>query len=64
MAHYESDLTRFIRDLKKKQPELEQQQQAGRAIWWDKTLDPDDLRRWRESNVAQRPYVYQSKPGK
>jgi hypothetical protein len=60
MAGYESDLTRFIRELKGKQPELERRQQEARAIWWDKDLDPEQLRRWRESRVPQKPYVYQT----
>jgi hypothetical protein len=60
MAGYESDLTRFIRELKGKQPELERRQQEARAIWWDKDLDPEQLRRWRDSRVPQKPYVYQS----
>lgn len=60
MAEYESDLTRFIRELKEKQPDLERKQREGRAIWWDKALDPDQLKRWQESGVPQQPYVYQS----
>ncbi|HUN94500.1 MAG TPA: DUF3460 family protein [Burkholderiaceae bacterium] len=60
MAAYESDLTRFIRDLKQKKPELERAQREARAIWWDKVLDWDELRRWRESRVPQQGYVYQT----
>ena len=60
MADYESDLTRFIRELKGKQPDLEHRQREGRAIWWDKELDPEQLERWQESKVPQKPYVYQS----
>lgn len=60
MADYESDLTRFIRELKSKRPEIERQQREGRAIWWDKDLDPEQLRRWQESKVPQQPYVYQT----
>jgi hypothetical protein len=60
MAEYESDLTRFIRELKSKQPELERRQREGRAIWWDKELDPEQLRRWQEAKVPQKPYVYQT----
>ncbi len=60
MADYESDLTRFIRELKSRQPDLEREQREGRAIWWDKELDPEQLRRWRESKVPQKPYVYQA----
>jgi hypothetical protein len=60
MADYESDLTRFIRELKSRQPDLEREQREGRAIWWDKELDPEQLRRWQQSKVPQRPYVYQA----
>jgi hypothetical protein len=59
--NYESDITQFIRDLKAKLPDLERKQREGRAIFWDKQLDPDELRRWRESNVPQQPYVYQTR---
>lgn len=61
MAQYESDLTKFIRELKQKKPDLERRQREGRAIWWDKQLDFDELRRWEESRVPQPPYVYQPK---
>lgn len=60
MADYESDLTRFIRELKRKRPGLEREQREGRAIWWDRDLDPEQLARWQESKVAQKPYVYQT----
>jgi hypothetical protein len=60
MADYESDLTRFIRELKGKQPDLERRQREARAIWWDKDLDPEQLARWQESKVPQKPYVYQT----
>jgi hypothetical protein len=60
MADYESDLTRFIRELKSKQPDLERKQREARAIWWDKDLDREQLARWRESKVPQKPYVYQT----
>jgi hypothetical protein len=60
MAEYVSDVTRFLRELKQKKPELERAQREGRAIWWDKQLDPEQLRRWQESKVPQQPYVYQT----
>jgi hypothetical protein len=59
--HYVSDHTRFMRELLEKKPELAQQQQQGRAIWWDKR--PDDLALRREmdaARIAQGAYVYQS----
>ena len=60
-ANYESEITKFLRDLKAKSPDLERKQQEGRAIYWDKQLDQDDLRRWQESDVPQQPYVYQTR---
>jgi hypothetical protein len=59
--HYVSDHTQFIRDLIDRKPDLQQQQQEGRAIWWDKS--PDDLaqrRRMDEGSVPQGAYVYQT----
>lgn len=59
---YESDFTRFLNELKAKDPALEQKQRAGRAIHWDKQpIDLDARRRAEESKVAQQPYVYQHK---
>jgi len=58
---YVSEITRFLRELKEQDPAIEQGQRAGRAIWWDKTLDPDLYRRFRDSRVPQPAYVYQPK---
>lgn len=59
--HYVSDHTRFIRELMEKKPELAQQQQQGRAIWWDKRPADLALRQEMEAGrVPQRAYVYQS----
>ena len=60
MPAYESEITRFLRELKQKKPEIERTQREGRAIWWDKQLDAEQLERWQESKVPQQPYVYQS----
>jgi hypothetical protein len=60
-AQYESDITRFIRELKAKAPDIDRKQREGRAMFWDKQLDADDLKRWRESDVPQQPYVYQTR---
>jgi hypothetical protein len=60
--HYESEHTRFIRELMAKKPALAAQQQEGRALWWDKR--PQDLaerREMDEGQVPQSPYVYQTK---
>ena len=59
--NYESELTRFMRELLEKKPPIVQEQIKGRALWWDKTSDPDTERRDRESRVKQQAYVYQNK---
>ncbi len=56
---YESDLTRMIRELLQEKPHIVQEQKKGRALWWDRKLDPEELKR--ESNVKQQAYVYQNK---
>ena len=58
--HYESEHTKFMRELMEKRPELREQQRVARAIWWDKS--PQDLtsgRTMAEGRVPQKPYVYQ-----
>lgn len=60
-AGYVSDITLFLRELKTDNPDLERQQRAGRAIWWDKDVDPDLYRRFRDSTLPQPAYVYQPK---
>ena len=60
MALYESDITQFLRTLKDNNPELEDAQQAGRLLLWDKTpIALDDSERARAVKVKQKPYVYQ-----
>ena len=58
MAAYESELTRFLRELKSKNPQIGELQKKNRATWWDK---PQDLETWKEraqANVPQPAYVY------
>jgi hypothetical protein len=57
---YESDATRMIRGLLAEQPQIVDEQKKGRALWWDRRLDLDQLRRARESQVPQKGYVYQT----
>ena len=55
---YESEITRFMRELRAKNPQFVEQQQKNRATWWDR---PQDLETWRErsdANVPQPAYVY------
>ena len=58
---YESEHTRFIRELLQKRPEIVAEQKKGRAIWWDKA--PEEVERRRDmdrAGVPQKPYVYGS----
>jgi Protein of unknown function (DUF3460) len=58
---YESEFTKFMRELKQQKPQLEAEQRKSRAIWWDHKQDPETLARAKESRVRQQPYVYQNK---
>lgn len=58
MDMYESDHTKFMQELFKKNPELTEKQKEARANWWDKKLDKEEYRRFKESNVPQKAYVY------
>jgi hypothetical protein len=59
---YESEASQFINQLKKKNPQLEESQRAGRALLWDKEpIDLDLRKRADDSRVAQQAYVYQNK---
>ena len=57
---YRSDVTEFIDQLKADRPDIEAQQRAGRAIWWDKHLDREAIGEYKQAKVAQKPYVYGS----
>ncbi|MFT3802993.1 MAG: DUF3460 family protein [Burkholderiaceae bacterium] len=61
MALYESEITVFLRELKKQRPQIEQAQREGRALWWDRPQDLDTNARDKASKVPQQPYVYQIK---
>lgn len=63
MAKYESEHTKFIRELKKKNPRMEEGQQKGRALLWDKQIDRDAQRRYQEAELPQQGYVYQNHVG-
>ena len=60
--NYESDHTRFIREMKDKKPALETEQQRSRAIWWDKLpRDLAETKKMDAGRVPQAAYVYQTK---
>ncbi len=58
MKLYESDHTKFMRELFEKNPQWAEDQREARAIWWDKKLDREERKRFTESNVPQKGYVY------
>ena len=57
---YKSEVTQFIDRMKTDKPVLEAQQRAGRELLWDKTVDRSAWSEYREAEVAQQPYVYQT----
>jgi hypothetical protein len=59
---YESDHTKFIAELKAKNPGIEKGQIQGRALLWDKApVSLSEQERQLDSAVKQQPYVYQNK---
>lgn len=62
---YESEMTRFIRELHQQKPHLADDQRKARSRWWDRTpaavLDPAEERRIAESRLRQQAYVYQTR---
>lgn len=57
---YQSDTTQFINQLKANNPALEEQQRQGRALLWDKPVDRSAWAGFRDGQVEQKPYVYQT----
>jgi|TARA_B110000240_G_scaffold13177_1_gene13681 hypothetical protein len=58
MDMYESEHTKFMRELFNKSPELVEKQKEARAIWWDKKLDKEERKRFKDSSISQKSYVY------
>lgn len=59
--HYQSDATVFINGLKQKNPQLETEQLAGRALLWEEAIPTENQRQAQKARVAQTAYVYQTK---
>jgi Protein of unknown function (DUF3460) len=59
---YESDLTTFMREFLKRNPELPEKQLRNRATWWDKKLDLEEMRRQEAAEVERKPYAYYDSP--
>lgn len=55
---YESDHTKWMREMMAKNPEWVEDQKTGRAIWWDKKLDLDEQGRFQQSKEPNKSYPY------
>jgi hypothetical protein len=62
--HYESEVTRFIRDFLADNPQIVEQQKKNRATWWDKPQDLETIKDRAQSAVPQPSYVYFPLPKK
>jgi len=59
---YESEHTKFIKELKAKTPGMEERQVEGRNLLWDKAPQSlDEQERIKQSRLRQNAYPYQSK---
>ena len=61
MAMYESEHTKFMRELLAQRPGLAEEQKKGRSMWWDRKPDPEQDRCDLVSEVKMQAYVYQNK---
>ncbi len=55
---YESEITKFIRALKAKNPQIAELQRKNRATWWDRPQDLETDRERSQSTVVQPGYAY------
>ncbi|MDT8364501.1 MAG: DUF3460 family protein [Nitrosomonas sp.] len=58
MELYESEHTKFMRELFVKHPDWVEKQKEARAIWWDKKIDRQAQQAFRETRAAPKSYVY------
>lgn len=56
--NFQSELTQFLDNYKKENPETEANQRAGRFRLWDKDLNAEQQEGFRKAYVPQDPYVY------
>ena len=55
---YVSEFTRFMNDYLEQHPEVVADQHKGRAMYWDKHVDLDELKRASSSEVPVDSYYY------
>mgnify|MGYP001216183672 CR=1 FL=1 len=58
MAIYESEHTKFMREMLAKHPEWAEDQLVGRALLWDRKVDLAEQKNLRESSEPNRSYPY------
>lgn len=58
MALYESEHTKFIREMLARNPEWVEDQRRGRAIFWDRKVDLNEQKSYKEAADPPRPYPY------
>ena len=55
---YESEHTKFMREMMSKNPQWREDQLFGRSLLWDRKVDFAAQRRFREASEMQKPYPY------
>jgi hypothetical protein len=55
---YESDITKFVRDMMDNDPHLRELQKNNRATWWDKTQNLAEMKSHEQSAAPKQPYAY------
>ena len=55
---YESELDRFVREMRAKNPQIPEQQVRNRATWWDHPQDLEVQQERRAASVSQPAYAY------
>ena len=58
MALYESEYTKFLREMKLKNPEWVEDQRVGFSLLWDKKVDLTEQQRLEKEKEPQRSYPY------
>ena len=58
MALYESEHTKFMRDMMARHPEWAADQLTGRALFWDRKIDPIEQQHLRETRESEQAYPY------
>ncbi len=58
MALYESDHTKFMREMLEKNPQWREAQRAGRAIFWEAKTKLNEQQTNSQSREAHRSYPY------